>query len=196
MTRRLRLLMAELPVLRDLPDFGERPLPRVEADLGPAVPGWLLRAAAVLAAGTLVAVATQRTTMAEGLAWTLIGATAIVMAIIPSPAVAHAAVVAGGLFVAVGGHGPFDPVVFALIPLAYATVRLAWWAERVAPTARVEVAALARGLPGALALTGATMGFGALAFLLAGRPNPVLVVAGGVALIGLAWLVPAGRKTS
>lgn len=198
MNRWLRMLMAELPLLRDLLDIGDRPLPRVGADLGPALPGWVVRAASVLVTATMVGIAAGRSAMAAGLTWTLVGIAAVVTAILPASAVAQVAVVASGLFVAVGGHGPFDPAVFALIPLAYASVRLAWWTERLPLIARVEVAALTRGLPRALAFTGGTLGLAGLAFLLAGRPNPLAVIAGGAALVVLTWLVfvrlaPASR---
>lgn len=185
----LRLLVAELPFLRDLPDLWDRPLPRVEVGLGSSVPGWALRAATVLVTAAMVAISTQRTTMVAGLAWTLVGVAAVAMAAIPAPEVAHVAVVASGLIMALGGHGPFDPVVFALLPLAYASVRLAWWCERLPLTARVETAALARGVPRALVLTAATAAFGVIAWLLAGHPNELAVVAGSAALVALAWLL-------
>ncbi len=189
MNRWLRMLAAELPLLRNLLDIGDRPLPHVGADLGPALPGWVLRAASVLVTATMVGIAAGRSALAGGLAWTLVGIAAVVTAILPAPAVAQVAVVASGLFVAVGDHGPFDPAVFALIPLAYSSVRLAWWTERLPLTARVEIAVLSRGLPRALAFTGGTLGLAALAFLLAGRPNPLAVIAGGAALVALTWLV-------
>jgi hypothetical protein len=64
--------------------------------------------------------------------------------------------------------------------------------------ARVEVAALVRGLGRGLGFTAATLGFGALAFVLTGHPNPLAVVAGGAALVVLTWLLfvrlpPAAR---
>ncbi|MEA4942876.1 MAG: hypothetical protein VB080_00415 [Propionicimonas sp.] len=189
MTSWLRMLVAELPLLRDLPDLGGRPLPRVEADLRPAVPGWLLRLALVLTTSVLVGLATQRAGMVSGLAWTLVGIAAVATVIVPTGTVAHLAVVASGLFVAVGGHGPFDPALFALIPLAYAAVRLAWWTQRVGFTTRVELAALIRGLPRGLALVGGTAGFGALILIATGHPSPVAVIAGGLALVVLAWLL-------
>lgn len=198
MTGWLRMLMAELPLLRDLLDIGDRPLPRVEADLGPALPGWVVRAASLLVTATMVGIAAGRSAMPAGMAWTLVGIAAVVTAILPAAAVAHIAVVASGVFVALGGHGPFDPAVFALIPLAYASVRLAWWAERLPLTARIEISTLTHGLPRALAFTGGTLGLAGLAFLLAGRPNPLAVTAGGAALVALTWLVfvrlaPASR---
>lgn len=189
MRRWLRVITAELPLLRDLPDFSQRPLPRVEVELGPSLPGWLLRLAAVLATASMVTVATGRTGMVAGLAGALIGSAAIMMATLPSAAVAHTAVVASGLFVAVGGHGPFDPVVFGLIPLGYLSVRLGWWAERATLTARVELAALAGGWRQWLAVVGGTLGLAGVVFVVAGHPSPIAVIVGGVALVALTWLV-------
>lgn len=198
MRRWLAVLAAELPLLRDLPDFSERPRPRVAADLGPSVPGWAVRAAALLAATALVTVAAGRTTMAEALAWGLILLTAGALAVFPSSTVAHLVTALGGVLVAAGGHGPFDPVVFGLIPLAFLTVHLARRAAGVGLTARVELAALLRGLGRGLVFTAATLGLAALAFALTGRPNPLAVVAGGAALVVLTWLLfvrltPSGR---
>ncbi len=196
MRRRLRALLAELPLLRDLPDFTERPLPRVGIELGPSVPGWVVRLAAVLAAAAMVAVAVGRTPMAAGLAWTLVGIAAVMMATLPSAAMGHTAVVAGGLFVALGGHGPFDPVVFGLIPLAHLTVRLGGWAERAALTARVELAALGRGWQRSLLVIAATLGLAGFAFVVAGHPSPIGVIVGGLALVGLTWLLFDPGRTS
>ena len=194
MTAWFRVLMTELPLLRDLPDLGERPLPRVAVTLGPTVPGWLLRAAAAVAAAAVLAIAAQGVGTSPGLAWAMVGIAAAIMAVWPSTAAAHTAVVVGGLLVALDAHGPFDPVVFALIPLAYATVRLAWWAERVAPAARIELAALGRGLGRGATLVGGTLALGGFAFLFAGRPSAIGVLAGGVALVALTWLVLAARR--
>lgn len=189
----LLTLRAELPLLRDLPDPEARPLPRIGVVLGPTVPGWVLRAATSLASGLLLLIATGRLAMDAGVAWTLVWICVAVIAVWPSPSMALVAVVASGLFLALDGHGPFDPVVLGLIPLAYASVRLGWWAQRVSWTARVEWAALARGLPRGLAFVGGTVAVGALVLPLAGQPLGPAVVAGGAALAVLAWLVMARR---
>ncbi|MGC3994323.1 MAG: hypothetical protein QM779_09495 [Propionicimonas sp.] len=190
----LRLARAELPLLRDLPDFSERPLPRIGVDLGPTVPGWVLRAGAVVATGGCLVIATQRSGVADWLAGVLVVVGVVVMALWPSMTAACTATVVTGLLVAADGYGPFDPVVFGLVPLVWVGIRLAWWAERVALPARVEVAALARGVPRGLVLVGGTLVVGALAFELAGRPSSVLVLIGGVALVVLAGLVFARRR--
>jgi hypothetical protein len=187
MTRWLRMLARELPLLRHLPGPDDRALPRVAIETGPTVPGWLLRAVLVLVAAGIAAIVAWRVGMPAGLAWVTIAVAAAATATLPASV--HAVVVAAGVLVAAAGHGPFDPVVFPLLPLAYAGVRLAWWAERVAPGARVEAAALARGVPRAVALVGGTAGFGALVLLLAGQPSALVVVGGGAALVALTWLL-------
>lgn len=189
----LLTLRAELPLLRDLPDPRARPLPRIGAALGPAVPGWVLRAAAALLPGALLLIATGRLAMDAGVAWTLVWICVAVVAIWPSPSMALAAVVASGLLLALDGHGPFDPVVLGLIPLAYASVRLGWWAQRISWIARVEWAALARGVPRGLAFVGGTVVVGALVLPLAGQPLGPAVVVGGAAVVVLAGLLFARR---
>lgn len=193
MTTWLRLLAAELPLLRDLPDFAERPLPRVGVALGSSIPGWVLRAAAAIATGGLLAVAMQRTAVYPAFGWTIVSIVTAVMAIWPATPVAHAAVVAAGFLIALDGHGPFDPVVFALIPLGYAAVRLAWWAERVTLAARVELAAFVPGLGRGCAVVGGTLALGSLAFVLVGRPSAIAVLAGGAGLVALGAFLLVAR---
>jgi hypothetical protein len=189
----LRMLRAQLPILRDLePD--ERPLPRVGVGLGWSVPGWVLRTAAALATGALLGIATRRAGLDPAFGWTVTVIATAFMAFWPGTGVASVALVISGLVVAVDGRGPFDPVVFGLIPLGYAAVRLAWWAERVSVVARVELAALARGLGRWAAVTAGTLAFGVVAFALAGRPSALALVAGGAALIAVVWLVSAARR--
>lgn len=190
----LRMLTAELPLLQDLPDLVERRLPRVAVDLGPTVPGWLLRTGAVVATGACLVVAGQRSGVAGWLAGTLVVLAVALMALWPSTAVALVAAVVSGLLIAADAYGPFDPVVLGLVPLVWLSFRLAWWAQRVALTARVEVAALARGVPRGLALVGGTLATGAVAMLWAGRPSAVLVLVGGAALLGLSGLVFRGGR--
>ena len=189
----LRMLRAQLPILRDL-EPGERPLPRVDVGLGWAVPGWRLRAAAALATGALLGIATRRAGLDPAFGWTATVIATTLMALWPATGVASVALAISGLVVAVDGRGPFDPIVFGLIPLGYAAVRLAWWAERVSVVARVELAALARGLGRWVAVTAATLVLGTLAFGLAGRPSALALVAGGAALVAVVWLVSAARK--
>lgn len=183
------MLRAELPLLRELPEPGVRRLPRVAVPLGPSLPGWALRVASAVLAGAVLLVATGRVGMDPGVAWTVAGIVVGVMAIWPAPTVAQGVVVLAGLFVAWDPYGPFDPVVLALVPPAYALVRLAWWAQRVSLTARIEWAALARGVPRGLAFVAGTVAFGAVVLLLAGRPSALVVVAGGAALVVLSGLL-------
>jgi len=185
----LLMLRAELPLLRDLPESGERPLPRVAVPLGPSVPGWALRVASAVLAGVVLLVATGRVGMDPDVAWVVTGIVFGVMAVWPSPSSAQAVVVLAGLLVAWDPYGPFDPVVLALVPLAYSLVRLSWWAQRVSLIARIEWAALARGVPRGLVFVAGTVAFGALVFLLAGQPSALVVVAGGVALVVLSGLL-------
>ena len=180
----LRMLVAELPVLRDL-ELGERPLPRVGVELGWSMPGWLLRVLAAVATGLLPAIATRRAGMDPAFGWTVTVVAAAVMALWPGTGVASIVLAISGFIVALDGQGPFDPVVFALIPLGYAAVRLGWWADRVSLVARVELAALARGLGRWAAVTIGTLGFATVAFALAGRPSAAGLVAGGAILGGL-----------
>mgnify|MGYP001428763812 CR=1 FL=1 len=187
----LRMFVAEMPFLRDLPDITERPLPQVEVSIGRSVPAWLLRIVLVVATTSLVALAAHRSIIADGMAWALIVAAGLAPLFLPSAAVVHVVVVIAGVCLATSPHGPFDPLVFALIPLAYFAVRLVRWNEGVALGARVELAALARGLGRGVGFVGATLAFGAVVFLIAGHPSPVAVVAAGLALVALAWTLIA-----
>jgi hypothetical protein len=182
-------------MVRDLPGLDERPLPRIGVSLGAWVPGWVLRAAAAFATGAVLAIGTQRVGMYPGIGWTVVGIAMALVAIWPAPILALTATVLTGLLIALDGYGPFDPVAFALFPLAYAAVRSAWWAERVAPTARVELAALVRGLGRGCVVVGGTLGLGAGAFVLAGQASAGAVIAAGVALVALVWLVIATRRS-
>jgi len=190
----LRMLRAELPVLRDLPDVGEWSLPRVQVSLGRTVPGWAIRAVAVILIAVLLVIATGRVGMDAGFAGMILVVAVAVMALRPSAALAQTAIVVSGILIGLDAHGPFDPVVFALIPLAYVVVRFAWWAQVVSLSARVEVGALVRGAWRGLALVGGTVAVGALIFLVAGQPLGLAVVIGGAALVVLAGLLFAGRE--
>lgn len=169
----------------------DRPLPRVVVNTGPTVPGWLLRAASALVTAGIAAIATWRLVPDADLIW----ATALVAAAATAvyPAATHVVVVIAGILILGAGHASFDPVVYPLLPLAYTGARLAWWAGRVSATARVELAALARGIPRAVGFIGGTAACGALVSLIAGQQNALAVVAGGAALVALAWLLGRPR---
>ena len=77
-------------------------------------------------------------------------------------------------------------------PLAYAAGRLGWWAERLAPADRVELAAFVPGLWRGLVLCGGAPGLAALAFLIAGQPLAIAVV-GGAAFVSLTLLLLRDR---
>lgn len=192
MTRWLRTLRAEIPVLARLPDQGWRPPPAVQVDLGPAVPGWALRALAAVATATLATICLQRSGVGAWLGWTIVVVATALMAVRPSTLVAQTTLVVSGLLFALAGSGPFDPVVFVLIPLGYTAHELAWWAERTAWTCRVELRALAAGHGRGLVLVAGAEALGVVMWL-APRPSAALVVAGGVALVVLTWLVVGNR---
>lgn len=164
-----------------------RPLPQIEVSLGPAVSGWVLRTAAVLTTGGFALACVQRAGLIEWLAWVIVLLASVVMAIWTASVVAHSTVVIAGVLLTLS-HGPFDPIVFWLIPLAYLAGRCAWWAERVALSGRVELAALAVGLPRDLAVVVGTLALGAVVLLVPGQ-SAVLMIVGGVAAVLLAWLV-------
>lgn len=192
MTRWLRTLRAEIPVLARLPDQGWRPRPAVQVDLGPAVPGWALRALAAVATATLATICLQRAGVGAWLGWTIVVVATALMAVRPSTLVAQTTLVVSGLLFALAGSGPFDPVVFVLIPLGYTAHELAWWAERTAWTCRVELRALAAGHGRGLVLVAGAEALGVVMWL-APRPSAAMVVAGGVALVVLTWLVVGNR---
>lgn len=192
MTRWLRTLRAEIPVLARLPDQGWRPRPAVQVDLGPAVPGWALRALAAVATATLATICLQRSGVGAWLGWTIVVVATALMAVRPSTLVAQTTLVVSGLLFALAGSGPFDPVVFVLIPLGYTAHELAWWAERTAWTCRAELRALAAGHGRGLVLVAGAEALGVVMWL-APRPSAALVVAGGVALVVLTWLVVGNR---
>lgn len=192
MTRWLRTLRAEIPVLARLPDQGWRPRPAVQVDLGLAVPGWALRALAAVATATLATICLQRSGVGAWLGWTIVVVATALMAVRPSTLVAQTTLVVSGLLFALAGSGPFDPVVFVLIPLGYTAHELAWWAERTAWTCRVELRALAAGHGRGLVLVAGAEALGVVMWL-APRPSASLVVAGGVALVVLTWLVVGNR---
>lgn len=192
MTRWLRTLRAEIPVLARLPDQGWRPRPAVQVDLGPAVPGWALRALAAVATATLATICLQRSGVGAWLGWTIVVVATALMAVRPSTLVAQTTLVVSGLLFALAGSGPFDPVVFVLIPLGYTAHELAWWAERTDWTCRVELRALAAGHGRGLVLVAGAEALGVVMWL-APRPSAALVVAGGVALVVLTWLVVGNR---
>ena len=192
MTRWLRTLRAEIPVLARLPDQGWRPRPAVQVDLGPAVPVWALRALAAVATATLATICLQRSGVGAWLGWTIVVVATALMAVRPSTLVAQTTLVVSGLLFALAGSGPFDPVVFVLIPLGYTAHELAWWAERTAWTCRVELRALAAGHGRGMVLVAGAEALGVVMWL-APRPSAALVVAGGVALVVLTWLVVGNR---
>lgn len=187
----LRTLRAEFPLLGRLPDQGGRTRPPIAVDLGPTVSGWVLRTLAVVATAALATICMQRSGVGAGLGWTIVTLATVLMAVRPSTFVAQTTLVVSGLLLCLSA-GPFDPLVFVLIPLGYAAHQLAWWADRTALSCRVELSALVGGLGRGLALVAGTASLGVVVWL-APRPSDALVVAGGVALVALTWLVVGNR---
>ncbi|AEG44291.1 hypothetical protein [Isoptericola variabilis] len=165
----------------------DRPLPWVTVEHGPAVPGWALRAAFVVAVPLLVLATASRTTALAGLVTTLVLALTGWAALRPGHGPAYATVVACALLL-LGAPGPFDATAPALAAGGYVVVRLGWWAGHVRWRTRVEVAALAHAARRDLTVLGATLVVALLAWAVAGRPVGALVVAGTLALAAVAWL--------
>ena len=169
----------------------QRPLPRVEVELGPTVPGWALRAAAVVVTSGALILATLTGSVIEGFADTLLLAAAAIglwVAWKPGhqPALLTAVLVA--LLLAFrDGHGALAAGTW-LAPLAYLALRLCVWTACTGLTARVELAALARSAGTDGLVVGATILLGALAQSLERRSFAGLAV-GAVALLGLVLLV-------
>jgi hypothetical protein len=166
----------------------DRPLPRVTVALGRWVPGWAIRAAAVVVTPSLVLLAAARAHLVVTAVVVIAIALAAWTAVRPGPGPAHvaAALAAAGLLGSPAA--PFDPAALWLAPLAYVTVRLGWWAHLVAPTDRVEAAALRHVAARDLVVAAVTVLLGAVSWAVAGRPVDGLVALGVAALAAVAWL--------
>lgn len=175
-------------------NLADRPLPTVDVDLGPTLPGWLLRVVlGVAAAGLLAAAAARTPALTAGI---VIGSSLALVAFLvarPRPAVAAVTLVAAGMLLIGSAHAPFDPWALVLAPLGYVVVRAAWWADHVPLTARVEVAALAAGWRQDAAVLGGTLLLGAVALPVSGGSWAGGVLVGGVALVLLASLALPGQ---
>ncbi|MCK9793614.1 hypothetical protein M1843_07640 [Isoptericola sp. 4D.3] len=164
-----------------------RPLPVVGVELGRRLPGWALRAALVVAVLVLVVGAGTRTSLVTELPVVVALVLAGWSAVRPGPAPAHVALVAAALMLLGSTSAPFDPAALWLAPWGYLATRLGWWAGHVAPTDRVELAALRRTLVRDAVVVVVTLATGGAAWALAGRPVPWLVGLGVAALAALAW---------
>lgn len=165
----------------------DRPLPHVTVEHGRSVPGWVLRVAFMLCVPALVLATASRTAAGTGFVAALVAVLTVWAALRPGPGSSYGAVVACALLL-LGAPGPFDPAALALAALAYAVVRLGWWASHVGLPTRVELAALAHAGARDAVVVGATTVVGAVAWAVAGRPVGALVALGTAALAALAWL--------
>jgi len=163
------------------------PLPRVRADIGVWVPGWVLRAAAGVLAG-----------LAAGLGFALDGAAtpAVVAGCVwfvwtvlapGTPSWVTAVVLLAGVHLAVGV--PTVPVAAGLGLLAYAACRATWWAAQAEPTGRVSLRALGRAGRRDLAVLGVSVVVAGLAWALDGvrwaGGAAVVLGLGSVAVVAL-----------
>ncbi|MEU2201103.1 hypothetical protein [Isoptericola sp. NPDC019482] len=164
-----------------------RPLPVVGVRAGRRLPGWVLRAAFVVAVAALVVAAGARTDLIVELVVLFAGVVTVWAAVRPGPGPAHVALVTAALELLGSAAAPFDPAVLWLAPLGYVVTRLGWWASHVAATERVELAAFRHGLARDVVVVAAALAVGASAWALAGRQVPWLVALGVAAMAALAW---------
>ncbi|ANC30238.1 hypothetical protein [Isoptericola dokdonensis] len=164
----------------------ERPLPVVEVDHAPAVPGVVLRVVCLALAATLVVSAVSRVPQGiTGLVWLAGGGALAWLLLRPGRAPAAITLCVAAVSLLASPAAPFDPAVWWTAPLGYAVLRTAWWAEQVGPGARVEVAALVRAGGRDVVVVAAALVAGTLVTLLVSGPSAVLVAAGGGALVVL-----------
>ncbi|WP_402465477.1 hypothetical protein [Isoptericola aurantiacus] len=164
----------------------ERPLPPVEVEHGPALPGGVLKTAAALAVAGLAWAAGSRTEVLPALCTVIALGLAVWTVLRPGPVPSHLAVVLAGVTL-LGSSGPFDVAVLGIAPLAYLTVRLGWWAQHVGWRTRVETAAWGAAAGRDLVVVGATVVLGGAAWALGAAAVGGLVVVGGTALVVLGW---------
>jgi hypothetical protein len=165
----------------------DRPLPTVRVEHGRSVPAGVLRLAAAAAVPALLLLAGLRTGLMSEVVLVVAGAFGVWAAWRPGPAAPHLAVLLAGLSLLATGSASLDPVLLWLVPAAYATVRLGWWAEVARPRARVELDVLRRGAGRDLVVLAVTAVLGGAGWLAAGAAVGGLVLLGGAALLALAW---------
>lgn len=174
--------------------IADRPLPHISVETGPTVPGWALRVALGAAAALLLAGAAARTEDLSALVVVPASLVLVTLLVVrPRPAVAGVVLVASGALLLGSSLAPFDPWALVLAPLAYLVTRLAWWADHLSLTARVERAALAAWWRRDAVVVAGTLGLGAIALVASGASVAVGVLVGGIALVLLASLVLQGQ---
>lgn len=172
----------------------ERPLPDVEVDAGPAVPGWVFRVLAPVMVGLLVAVTGLHVSLVPQLVLACAGLLALWTLVRPGPVPAHLAVLVCALALFGAPGAPFDAAVLGLAPLGYAAVRLAWWAGHVGRRTRVETSAVLRGTGRDLAVMLVTLCVGGIAWLASGFAVGGLVVLGAAVLVALVRVLLARSR--
>ncbi len=170
-----------------------RPLPRVEIDLRPTLPGWAVRAAAALAVTCTPALAALTTPVMGGFAPTLV-AVAVGLGLWtawrPSHGPALTATVLVAFVLAFQDSRGLLASALWLAPLAYLALRLCRWAAECALTSRVEIGALARSARTDGLVIGVTLLIGAIA-LLVERNTVAGLLVGAIAALGLVLTVRA-----
>ncbi|MGN7701270.1 hypothetical protein [Cellulosimicrobium sp. 22601] len=167
------------------------PRPRLEVETGRAVAGWWPRVVLLVLATAFTGAALQTTGLAPSFVWGTAVALGTATAFLPAPPVPHVLVLLGGLLLIVEGDGPFDPVVFALLPLGHLVLRAAWWADHVPPDARAELRAVLPDLRRVVVLQAALLvvALGVQAVTAREVSSAVATALGGVVVLGLVLLV-------
>ncbi|WP_125775966.1 hypothetical protein [Antribacter gilvus] len=185
---RVFLTIARKPAVERV--SADRPLPRLTVSTAPTLPGWVFRPLLGVAAAALIAGAAARTEpLTVGLVSSVGTILVAVLVVRPGPTVVGVLLVGSGLLLAGSDLAPFDPWVLLLAPLGYVVARLAWFADRVPLTARVERAALVQGWRRDATILAGTTLLGALALVATGISAGVGVLLGGLSLVVLVWLV-------
>lgn len=125
--------------------------------------------------------------------WAVAAAAAALVAWLCTPPAPHVLVVLGGLALA-GEATAFSPAVLVLVLLAHLLLRVAWWAAHVPLGSRVEVRALLPDVRRFAVIQAAVQLAGVALLLVAGTAtSPVVLVAGGAALLALTVVLLRGR---
>lgn len=168
-----------------------RPLPRVEVELGPTVPGWTLRLAAVTVTTGTLALAASTGSMLEGFAETFRFAAAGLGLWVAWKPGHRPALVTAVLVASVLAFRSADGVLASgawLAALVYLGLRLCVWTAATGLAARVELAALRRAARTDGLVVAATVLLGLAAQTVEGGSFAGLAVA-ATALLGLVLLV-------
>ncbi|MCR1984417.1 hypothetical protein NSA53_19475 [Cellulosimicrobium cellulans] len=178
-----------MPVRRETVTAG--PPPRLVVETAPTFPAWAARAALLLLATGFAAAALQTTGLAPSFVWGVAVGLGIVTAFLPAPPVPHLLIFVGGVVLLAEGSAPFDPAVFALLPLGQLVLRAAWWSDHVPPGARAELRALVPDLRRVVVLQAVLLvvALAVRAVALADVSSGVAAALGGLAVLGVVLLV-------